>query len=76
MFRHINDVIRERAHMILRSYLYVGVHYKQWTVVEHGPSLCSTTVHYFQQQLVITTYIHSVTILTGANLLETPLFFL
>jgi hypothetical protein len=30
----------------------------------------------FQQQLVTITCIHSVTILTGANLLKTPLFYL
>jgi hypothetical protein len=51
------------AHMILTSYLY-------------DLGLCSTTVRCSQQQSVITTCIHSVTVLTGANLLETPLFFL
>jgi hypothetical protein len=34
---------------------------------------CSTTVHFFELQLATPTSIHSVTILTGANGLETPL---
>jgi hypothetical protein len=58
------------ACMILTSYLYVSVHYRNCCGTR------STTVHCFQQQLVITTGIHSVTILIGANLLETPLLFL
>jgi hypothetical protein len=29
MFRHNNAIINERAHMILTSYLYVGVRYKK-----------------------------------------------
>jgi hypothetical protein len=33
-------------------------------------------VHCLQRQLVIATYIHNVTILTGTNLLKTPLLFL
>jgi hypothetical protein len=39
-----------------------------------GP--CSTTYHCYQQQLTISTYIHSAKLLIGANLLDIPLFFL
>jgi hypothetical protein len=68
--------------MILTSYIYVGVHYKKKNGVSQSklaPVSIVTlwiTVHCFQQQSVITTCIRSVTIVTGANLLETPLFFL
>jgi hypothetical protein len=39
-----------------------------------GP--CSTTVHCFQQQLTISSNIHSDKLLIGATSLDTPLLFL
>jgi hypothetical protein len=56
------------AHMILTSYLYVGV--------LEAVDCCSTTVHCFQQQLTKSTYINSVRILIEATSLDIPLFFL
>jgi hypothetical protein len=70
--------------MILISYLYVGVYYKNKNGV--SSKLASVSIvtlwiqvvmtNCFQQQLVIITCIHRVTILTEANVLETQLLFL
>jgi hypothetical protein len=58
------------AHTILRSYLSV---YIIKNLLAQGP--CSTTAHCFQQQLTISTYIHSAKLLIGATSLDIPLFF-
>jgi hypothetical protein len=59
--------------MILTSYLYVGVYYKKNNGISSKLAPVSIVTLWIQ---VITTYIHSVTIQTEANLLETPLFLL
>jgi hypothetical protein len=73
------------THMILTSYLHVGVHYKKNNGVWSKLAPVSIVTLWIQmvmtnccwkQWTVITTFIHSVTTLTGAHLLETPLLFL
>jgi hypothetical protein len=73
------------AHIILTNYLHVGVHYRKNNGISSEVASISIVTlwikvdvvnHCFHQQLVITTFIHSVTILTGDNLLKNPLFFL
>jgi hypothetical protein len=59
--------------MILTSYLYVGVQLAPVSIVTLWIQVVMDNCC---KQFAITTCIHSVTILTGANLLETPLFFL
>jgi hypothetical protein len=74
----------QTAHTILTRYLYVGVHYRKNNGIssEVAPISIFTlwikvdVVNCCRKQLAITTCIHTVTILTGANLLKTPLFFL
>jgi hypothetical protein len=77
-FLHVSAYWRHHqgAHMILTSYLYVGVHYKKITGISSKFAPVSIVTLWiqvvmtnrFQQQLVITTCIYSVAILTGENL--------
>jgi hypothetical protein len=75
---------REGAHMILTSYLYVGVYYKKNNGVSNNIASVSIVTLWiwvvmakcYWKQLAITNHIHSLTILTEAILFETPLFFL
>jgi hypothetical protein len=70
----------QEAHMILTSYLYVGVHYRKNNGISSKTAPVNIVTLWIKvvmtnccwKQLVITTFIHSVTILTGAVLLDIP----
>jgi hypothetical protein len=59
--------------LVRRSPTECGVSDMSMIVKYLGP--CSTTVHRFQQQLNISTYMHSAKLLIGATSLDIPLLF-